>query len=120
MACYSIDGGTTSLVRMNQVGGGSDYGDFATTSPNIPYIQDAFYPGTTNVYSILSPEFTMLESIGYDPLMPEPVEPRALFAERGDGVSAGCAVGDTGWTLSPRAKRNVSRREFGGQTACHG
>jgi hypothetical protein len=78
VACYSIDGGTTSLVQMNQAGGGSDYGDFATTSPNIPCIQDAYYPGATDIYSILSPEYAMMQSIGYDAL-PEP-STVALFA----------------------------------------
>jgi hypothetical protein len=72
VACYSIDGGSTALVQMNEAGGGSDYGDFANTSPiNIPYIQDAFYPGFTNIYSTSSPEFIMMQSIGYDAL-PEP------------------------------------------------
>jgi hypothetical protein len=79
VACYSINGGSTTLVQMNQSGGGADYGDFATTSPNNPYIQDAFYPGPTNDYSMLSPEFNMLESIGYDPNLPEPPS-LALFA----------------------------------------
>jgi hypothetical protein len=71
VACYSYDGGSTSLVRMNQAGGGSDYADFATTTPNTPYIQDAFYPGTTPVYSPLSPEFVMMQSLGWE-AVPEP------------------------------------------------
>jgi hypothetical protein len=93
VACYSVDGGQTSLVQMNQAGGGSDYGDFATTSPNIPYIQDAFSGGTTDDYSQLSPEFTMLESIGYDANVPEP-STMALFG--------GMVVG-LGWIRRRRA-----------------
>jgi hypothetical protein len=67
VSCYSIDGGKTTLVQMNQAGGGSDYGDFANVAVNI---QDAFDPGTTNVYSYSSPEFEAMESVGYD--IPEP------------------------------------------------
>lgn len=94
IACYSIDGGTSALVQMNEAGNGSDYGDFATTSPNIPYIQDAYYPGTTNDYSALSPEFTMMESLGYDANLPEPSS-LALIAG---------AIGGLGWLRRRRAR----------------
>jgi hypothetical protein len=94
VACYSINGGTSSLVRMNQAGGGSDYGDYANTSPNVPYIQDAFYPGTTNDYSTASPEFVMMESIGYDSNLPEP---SSLMLMTG-------AVGGLGWFRRRRAR----------------
>ena len=93
VACYSIDGGNTALVRMNQAGGGSDYGDFATTSPNVPYIQDAFYPGFTNIYSISSPEFIMMQSIGYQ-AVPEPAT-LALY---------GAAVPGLTWLRRRRAR----------------
>ncbi len=74
VACYSIYGGanggaTPVLVQMNEAGNGSDYGDFASGPTDI---QDAYYPGTTNDYTSLSPEFTMMESIGYDANLPEP------------------------------------------------
>lgn len=71
VACYSIDGGQTNLdgIQFNQTGGGSDYGDF--TLPN-PSIQDAYVPGPVLVYSASSPEFAMMESIGYDSSIPEP------------------------------------------------
>src|ERR1035438_9348290 len=70
VACYSIDGGKTAFVQMNQSGGGADYGDFTTPTSGPPNIQDAFYSGTTFDYTDLSAEFTMMESIGYD--APEP------------------------------------------------
>jgi hypothetical protein len=52
---------------MNEAGGGSDYGDFANVAVNI---QDAFDPGPTNLYTAVSPEAVMLQSIGWD--LPEP------------------------------------------------
>lgn len=78
IACYSIDGGKTAIVdaqgnpiQFNQAGGGSDYGDFADTDPNI---QDAFVPGEPVAnYTQSSVEFQMMESIGYDAYsVPEP------------------------------------------------
>jgi hypothetical protein len=67
VACLSIDGGHTAFAQFNQVGGGSDYGDFAAP---VPAIQDAFESGTPPPYTTASPEFEMMESIGYD--TPEP------------------------------------------------
>jgi hypothetical protein len=92
VACYSIDGGNTPLVQMNQAGGGSDYGDFVTPSVGPPNIQDAFYGGATNKYSDASPEFTMMESIAYE--APEP-STMALFAG---------AIGGLGWMRRRRAR----------------
>jgi hypothetical protein len=92
VACYSIDGGKTALVQMNQAGGGSDYGDFVTPSVGPPNIQDAFYGGTTNDYTDASPEFIMMQSIGYD--APEP-STLALFAS---------AIGGLGWMRRRRAR----------------
>lgn len=91
IACYSYDGGSTSLVQMNQDHtSNADYGDFANVAVNI---QDAFYPGTTAVYSPLSPEFQMLESISYD--APEPSTIALLVG----------AVGGLGWVRRRRARR---------------
>jgi hypothetical protein len=95
-ACYSVDGGNTALVQMNQTGGGSDYGDFRTTAPQI---QDAFYSGTSAVYSPASPEFTMMQSIGYNaPVVtitaaPEPSTLALLFS----------ALGSLAWVHRRRA-----------------
>ena len=70
-----IDGGTTDLVNFNQASGG-DYADFA---PNCggggsgEFIQNAFNcSGQDEAYTTSSPEFVMLESIGWDPAIPEP------------------------------------------------
>lgn len=67
VACLSFDGGTTSLVQMNQAGGGSDFGDFANVGPL--KIQDAFTSGgdVIQTYTTVSPEYQMTLSIGYDP-----------------------------------------------------
>jgi len=89
VACYSVDGGKTAIARMNQAGGGSDYGDFASGVANI---QDAFYPGSTPLFTSASPEFQMLSSIGYD--APEPSS-LALIAG---------AIGGLGWIRRRRAR----------------
>jgi hypothetical protein len=91
VACYSIDGGKTSLVQMNEAGGGSDYGDFANVGP--AEIQDAFDPGPTPLYTDASPEFTMMESIGYD--APEPAT-LAMFSG---------AITGLGWLRRRRTRR---------------
>ncbi len=64
---FSIDGGQTNIVFFNQNSSG-DYGDF-NTSDNV---QSAFSgPGILATYDTASPEFAMLESIGYAGV-PEP------------------------------------------------
>lgn len=63
---FSVDGGHTSIVSFNQSGGGSDYGDFGVGTC---LIQSAYYCGSiTETYGTSSPEYAMLESIGYDPV----------------------------------------------------
>jgi PEP-CTERM motif len=91
VTCLSIDGGNTAIAQFNQAGGGSDYGDFA--EPN-PAIQDAFEPSSDSpIYSVLSPEYAMMESIGYDSV-PEP----AIF-----GLFAASVLG-LGWLRRRRTK----------------
>jgi hypothetical protein len=90
--CYSIDGGKTALVQMNEAGGGSDYGDFVTPSSGPPNIQDASYSCCSNQYTTVSPEFTMMESIGYD--APEP-STLALFTG---------AIAGLGWMRRRRVR----------------
>jgi hypothetical protein len=72
---FSVDGGLTGIAQFNQEGGGSDFGDFANVGSC--QIQAAFYCGTSRVYSTTSPEFLMMESLGFDPVtntgaVPEP------------------------------------------------
>jgi hypothetical protein len=74
-AAFSVDGGATGIVQFNQAGAGSDYGDFANVGPC--QIQAAFNCGPSPVYSTTSPEFLMMESLGFDPVtnmnaVPEP------------------------------------------------
>lgn len=67
---FSIDGGVTNLINLNQTGGGSDYGDWA--SSGTPHVQDAY--GTPGSNPVLGVELTALDAIGYnfaDPV-PEP------------------------------------------------
>ena len=70
VACYSIDGGQTSIAQFEQNGVG-DYGDFVQP---VPSIQDAYVPGSpAQVYSSSSPEYVMMQSIGYNAVAaPEP------------------------------------------------
>jgi len=63
----SFDGGTTELVAFNQNSNG-DYGDFWPPGEGAgQLIQNAFNStGQDEAYTTSSPEFAMLESIGYD------------------------------------------------------
>jgi hypothetical protein len=66
---FSIDGGQTNLVNFNQVGNGSDFGDWATSATH--RVQDAF--GTPGATPNLGVELTALSAIGYDlNAVPEP------------------------------------------------
>jgi hypothetical protein len=64
----SIDGGLSPVVSFNQNSGG-DYGDFAPSGAGPgQLIQNAFNTtGQDEAYTSSSPEFEMLESIGWDP-----------------------------------------------------
>src|SRR5665213_312503 len=66
VAGFSVDGGATGIAQFNQTGLGSESGDFANVGPC--QIQDAFGCGATQVFSTSSPEYLMLEAIGYDPV----------------------------------------------------
>jgi hypothetical protein len=77
MAFLSVDGGNTSIAGFNQVGGGSDFGDF-TQTPCL--IQSAFIcgppfgPSPPPPFTTGSPEFQMLAAIGYNPVtVPGPI-----------------------------------------------
>lgn len=65
---FSVDGGVTSIIGWNQNSSG-DFADFNTNSN----IQSAFSSsGILTPYTVLSPEFAMLESLGYNGVVPEP------------------------------------------------
>ena len=67
-AYLSVDGGVTDIVGFNQDHNG-DYGDFGPGG----FVQSAFgTPGTVPTYTTASPEFAMMEAIGYDGTVPEP------------------------------------------------
>jgi hypothetical protein len=59
---FSINGGVTNLINFNQTGGGSDYGDWA--SSGTPHVQDAY--GTPGSAPGLGVELTALDAIGYN------------------------------------------------------
>jgi PEP-CTERM motif len=70
----SFDGGSTELVAFNQDSDG-DYGDFSPPGAGAgQLIQNAFNStGQDEAYTTSSPEFAMMESIGYNgPVVPEP------------------------------------------------
>jgi hypothetical protein len=67
----SINGGATQIIAFNQNSNG-DYADFSPACGTSPfggqYIQNAFNcMGPDEAYNANSPEFTMLEAIGWDP-----------------------------------------------------
>jgi hypothetical protein len=78
---FSVDGGVTNIVGFNQIPG-LDFGDFGANIFGCPvpdaFIQDAFIcPNQQREnYTTASPEYSMLLSIGYDPIaaaaVPEP------------------------------------------------
>ena len=82
--CLSVDGGANCIANFNQNGSG-DFGDFLTSPCEI---QSWAICGTPPPFSTLSPEFQMLEAIGYDPNpVPGPIAgaglPGLIFAGGG-------------------------------------
>lgn len=71
-AYFSIDGGKTNIVAFNQNSSG-DFGDFAPPGTETgQLIQNAFNStGQDEAYTSQSPEYSMMESIGYDGIVPE-------------------------------------------------
>jgi hypothetical protein len=76
---FSIDGGATQIVQFNQNGSSGDYGDFAPPGGGSgQLIQNAVNDfGQDEAYTTSSPEYTMMEAIGWDPVtrtrqVPEP------------------------------------------------
>lgn len=95
---FSIDGGATSLVALNQNSSG-DFGDWASPTP-MPFVQLAFTSrGTQSDVSRTSPEGIALDVIGYDLVQaPEPMS----FALWMSAVVAGC-----GWRSRTRLGRKA-------------
>ena len=72
---FSVNGGVTNLIDFNQVGAGSDYGDWAYSGT--PHVQDAFgLAGTNPVFGIY--EQDALDAIGYNFESPTP-EPGSFW-----------------------------------------
>ena len=79
---FSVDGGVTDIIGFNQSSGG-DFADFITNTN----VQSAFTSaGGAPNYTAASPEFAMLESIGYNGV-PEPASMMVLGS--GLGMLAG-------------------------------
>lgn len=94
---FSVDGGVTSIVGWNQSSGG-DFGDFITHTN----IQSAFSSsGILATYNSSSPEFAMMESIGYNGVVPEPASLAVL------------ASGLAGLRWVRRRVRKVQQPRFG-------
>jgi hypothetical protein len=68
-ANFSINGGTTMLVKYNQNSGG-DYGDWWSIGAHTPRVQDAF--ATPAATPNLNVELTLLDVIGWDLAPPAP------------------------------------------------
>jgi hypothetical protein len=93
---FSVDGGVTNIVGFNQ----NSAGDFADFGPNVTacpgggfggpdaFIQDAFSCNNQQRenYTIASPEYSMLLSIGYDPAAGATVPEPGTFALLGTSL----------------------------------
>ena len=69
LAFLSVDG-LNPIVYYNQSGTG-DFGDFVSGCPSNPHVQDwSACPG--QIINLGKPELSLLDAIGYDPVVPEP------------------------------------------------
>ncbi len=107
-AYLSVDGGVTSIAAFNQSGGGSDYGDFTGPSNPSPsntgpcLIQSAYICSGPDAFTSASPEYAMLESIGYDPIVATPL-PAAWTMMLGTLIGSGLV----GYRRAKRPSRHL-------------
>jgi hypothetical protein len=75
-AYFSVDGGNTDIIQFNN-NPTFELGDWALGTCNAEsYVQSAVpCAGTAPSYTTSSPEFTMMASIGYDPVTATPLPP---------------------------------------------
>ncbi len=76
---FSVNGGITDIVGFNQTAGNGDYSDFSTHT-NVQSASSS--PGIVATYNASSPEFAMMESIGYNGIVntPEPASAAVFIA----------------------------------------
>lgn len=83
-AYLSVDGGNTNIVDFND----NPNGDLADFGPNGDVQSADATPGIVPLYNTTTPEFAMMEAIGYGDVIPEP----ASLALLGSGLAGILAV----------------------------
>jgi hypothetical protein len=71
-AYFSVDGGVTNIMQFND-NPNDEFGDWVLDTCNIQSAPSASCEGTEPAYTTSSPDFTMMESIGYDPVTATPL-----------------------------------------------
>jgi len=109
-AWFSIDGGTTRLVRYNQDATG-DYGDWKSNSgfAHTPRVQDAF--GTPGSTPNLGVELTVLDVIGWDLVIPAPAPTIQSVTRSGSTLDFSWASG-SGRTYQLQYKTNLTQNAW--------
>jgi hypothetical protein len=71
-AYFSVDGGVTDIMQFND-NPNDEFGDWALGTCDVQSVPTVSCEGTEPAYTTSSPEFTMMESIGYDPVTATPL-----------------------------------------------